>query len=408
MSPQRPLKVLIAGCGIGGITLALALRQRGLDYVVLEQADELREVGAGIQLSANATRLLDRLGVLAPLKEIAVAPEGLDIRSYRDGARILWTPLGEVASARFGAPYLHAHRADFLSILAQALAMDRVRLGARCANARQDSDGVQVTLESGEVVEGDVLVGADGIHSLIRDTLFPPPAMRHSGTAWRGTVAAMKVRHLGIEKNTNVWWGPERCVVHYYISGAAVLNWIGIVPYDESSVESWSAKGEIGQCLEEFRGWHDEITGLIGASDTVFKWALHDREPLARWTEGRITLIGDAAHAMLPYHAQGACMSIEDAYVLAAQLACAGGAPERALQEYEALRRPRASWVQRYSRAAEAHFTLADPDAVSRRDARLRASQGDYSSAFPPGQQRIYGYDADKPEDPALVAATAA
>ncbi len=389
-------RIVIAGCGIGGLTLALCLRRAGIEFVVLEQAEALTAVGAGIQLSPNAVRVLHWLGLGEPLARVAVAPIGLEIRSHH-GELILSTPLGAQASNHFGAPYYHAHRADLLDALVGALGLDKVQLGKRVLGFDQDAAGVSVDLADGPSVAGDLLVGADGIHSVVRAELFGVQVARFSGTAWRGVVPAERVAEFQIPEITSVWWGPHRSMVHYYVSGGRAINWIGIAPADGASIESWSATGSVEQALDEFDGWHPQIRTLIRETAQPFKWALHDRNPLPCWVTGRTALLGDAAHSMLPYHAQGAAQSIEDAWVLARCLEEGADDIPAALSRYESLRQPRTSWVQRFSRDAEVLFHMADPAAVERRDRRLKENQAAYPNGFPPGQENLYGYDAEAP-----------
>ena len=388
--------ILIAGGGIGGITTALCLRARGVPFELFEQADAFREVGAGIQLSANVVRILVKLGLGDSLARIGVRPEGLEVRSWQSGERILWTPLGDVAEKHFGAPYYHAHRAQVLDVLVQALGRESIHLGCKVKSVAHDGKGASLTLEDGSTHAGEALVAADGIHSLVRDQLFGKGAPRFSGNvAWRGTMPAEAVQDLKLDFLSSNWWGPERSLVHYYISAGRTHNWIGVGRSDAPSRESWSATGIVDDALAEYAGWHPQVRAVIGATTKLFRMALYDREPLYTWHSGRVVLLGDAAHAMLPYHAQGAAQSIEDAYVLAGCLAEAPGAPERAIGRYERIRKERAEWVQKFSREAEELFNMSDPARVARRDARLRENQQKYPSGFPEGQQKIYGYDAD-------------
>jgi salicylate hydroxylase len=388
--------ILIAGGGIGGIATALCLRARGVPFELFEQAEAFREVGAGIQLSANVMRILVKLGLGAELAKIGVRPKALEVRSWQSGERILWTPLGDAAEQHFGAPYLHAHRAEVLDVLVRALGSENIHLGCKVMKASQDAGGASLALEDGSVHDGEAVVGADGIHSLLREQLFGKGAPRFSGNvAWRGTMPAEAVAGLKLEHQSSNWWGPERSIVHYYISAGRTHNWIGVGRSAAPSRESWSATGSVDEALAEYAGWHPQVLGVIRATTKLFRMALYDREPLATWHAGRVVLLGDAAHAMLPYHAQGAAQSIEDAYVLAGCLADAPGAPVAAIERYERIRKPRGEWVQRFSREAEELFNMSDPAKVSRRDARLRENQRKYPSGFPEGQQKIYGYDAD-------------
>jgi len=388
--------VLIVGGGLGGIATALSLRARGVPFELFEQAEAFREVGAGIQLSANVMRILMKLGLGEPLAAIGVMPRGLEVRSWQSGERILWTPLGYEAERHFGAPYYHAHRAEILEVLVRALGSANVHFASKVARVGHDERGATVTLEDGTTHRGEIVVGADGIHSLVRDQLFGKSTPRFSGTvAWRGTMPAQAVAGLNLEFLSSNWWGPDRSLVHYFISGGRTHNWIGVGRSQAPSRESWSATGNAEEALAEYAGWHPQVLGVIRATTKLFRMALYDREPLASWHEGRVVLLGDSAHAMLPYHAQGAAQSIEDAYVLAACIAETPSAPVEAIERYERLRKERAEWVQRFSRQAEELFNMSDPAKVARRDSRLRENQRNYASGYPEGQQRIYGYDAD-------------
>lgn len=390
------MRALIAGGGIGGLTAALALRQRGIDALLFEQAEAFREVGAGIQVSANAVRVLRALGLGDDLARIAVAPLGLDVRSWQSGERILWTELGRVAEQRFGAPYYHVHRAELLDILVRALGGRGVHTGARVVSFTGDDASVTVTVADGRAFTGDVLVGADGIHSTIRARLFGEDRPRVSGNvAWRGLAPTVRVTSIGLEQVTGAWWGPNRSMVHYFVSSGRLLNWVGIGRAREAGRESWSAEGSVAEVLAEFAGWHPHVLAMIAATTRVLKQALYDRDPLPAWQQGRVVLLGDAAHAMMPFHAQGAAQSIEDAYLLAGSLAATPDAPIPAIDRYVRARKPRAEWVQRFSRDAEELCHMAAPAAIARRDARLREHQARYANSFPPAQERLYGYDAD-------------
>lgn len=391
--------VLIAGGGIGGLATALCLKARGVPFELFEQADAFREVGAGLQLSANVMRILMNLGLGERLARIGVMPRGLEVRSWRGGEPILWTPLGYEAERHFGAPYYHAHRAEVLEVLVAALGPGHVHLGCKVSAVSSDAQGASLVLANGSAHTGEIVVGADGIHSLVRDQLFGAGAPRFSGNvAWRGTMPAENVKDLGLECLSSNWWGPGRSFVHYYISAGRTHNWIGVGRSAAPSRESWSATGAVDEALAEYAGWHPQVLAVIRRTTRLFRMALYDREPLATWHAGRVVLLGDAAHAMLPYHAQGAAQSVEDAYVLAgciAEAASAGSAPVQAIERYERIRKARAEWVQRFSREAEELFNMSDEARVARRDTRLRENQLNYAGGFPEGQQRIYGYDAD-------------
>ena len=393
---QRALKVLIAGGGIGGITAALALRRRGIEAIPFEQADAFRQVGAGIQVSANAVRVLRGLDLADALGRVAVYPEARDYRAWDTGERLFWTPLGARAEARFGAPYYHVHRADLLNVLLSGLGDAHCHLNARVTRFEQDADGVAVTLADGRAFAGDVLIGADGIHSTVRAQLFGAEHPRYTGNvAWRGLLPAECVAHLGLERVTGVWIGPNRSIVQYYVASGRTFNWIGISRSAEPGRESWLAEGKIEDALADYAGWHSTIRAVIGATPRVLRQALYDREPLPDWRIGRVALLGDAAHPMLPFYAQGAAQSIEDAAVIAGCLAQAQRDPQAALARYVRLRQPRTAWMQGLSRREEELYQMTDAAAIATRNARMSKNRVPESATFPPEQERLYGYDAE-------------
>ena len=394
--PHSSLKILIAGGGIGGITLALALRQRGIEALLFEQAKAFSQVGAGIQLSANATRVLRTLGLGEALARLAVYPEGRDYRAWDDGDRLYWTPLGGRAQAHFGAPYYHAHRADLLDVLLGGLGDQGFRLNSHLDRFEQDAHGVTITLADGSAVTGDVLIGADGIHSTVRAQLFGRELPRYTGNvAWRGLVPAERVAHLDLGRVTGVWMGPNRSIVQYYVSAGRTFNWIGISRSEQPARESWLAEGRIEDALAEYTGWHDTIRTIIAATPRVLRQALYDREPLPDWRVGRVVLLGDAAHPMMPFYAQGAAQSIEDAYVLAGCLAASPEDPIAGLERYVRLRQPRTAWMQELSRQEEELYQMTDAAAIADRNARMRVNRIPESATFPPEQERLYGYDSE-------------
>jgi salicylate hydroxylase len=378
------MQAIVVGAGIGGLTVALALRAAGLDVVVYEQADALREVGAGIQLAPNATRLLHRLGLADALAGVGVKPDAIEHKRWQDGRILLRQPLGAMCEKTFGAPYYHLYRPDLLGVLADALPAGTVQLGHRCVALAQDADAVTLTFDNGDTARGSVVVGADGIHSTIRALVLGPESPRFSGSiAYRGLVPAERVAHLRLPRYSNGWLGPDRHFVHYFVgAGARLLNFVAIVPARDWRIESWSATGEVADALAEFDGWHPTVRTIIAAADRTHRWALYDREPLETWSVGRVTLLGDAAHAMLPFMAQGACQAVEDAVVLARCLTGAGpDAVADALRQYEALRKPRVWDVQRASWRNATTYHLPDGDRQRERDAAWAASatRGPYS-----------------------------
>jgi salicylate hydroxylase len=392
------MRIVIVGAGIGGLALALSLRRVGIDYVVLERARALEFVGAGIQLSPNATRILQRLGVLAELEPMIVRPGHHRFIDWQTADELLVTPLGDLVRDTFGSIYAHAHRAHLLDALATAIGDDeRIRLGTEVARVTSEASGASAVLESGEVVSGDIVVAADGVRSQIRETMFHPQPPRFSGCmAWRGLTPAEHVRELGLKHDSYVFMGPARSMVVYYVASGALVNWIGIGPSDGDTPESWTTQGSVADALREYEDWHPTVRQIIEASAAPFKWALYDREPLEQWVNQRIVLLGDAAHAMLPYHAQGAAQSIEDAWVLARSLEIHADTVDQALAHYEALRKPRATQVQDASRAAMHLFQMSLPEDIAKRNARFAKTQETIGEGFPPGQEWLFAYDAEQ------------
>lgn len=388
-----PLRVIIIGGGIGGLTAAIALRRAGMEATVFEQAVSLQRVGAGIQLSPNATRILERLGLGEQLRAIGRRPRALVTKDWRSGQTIFAIPMGERSLEAYGAPYYHVHRADLMAMLVEAAGPDTLRLGLRCTGLAQ-SGGVQASFPDGTVTSGQVLIGADGIHSFIRQDTFGRDEPRFSGcVAWRGTVPIDRLEGVEAAPDATVWWGPGRHFVHYRISGGREVNFVAVVPAAQGE-ESWLTEGSRDELLEEFQGWHPAVRHIIEAAERHHRSALYDRAPLPRWVRGNVALLGDAAHAMLPFQAQGAAQGIEDAMALCRCLAQYLDNPGNALLLYERLRRPRASRVQRASRANGRLFHLAPPLAGAR-DAIFRATARFAPSALARGQDWLYGYDVD-------------
>ena len=390
------LKVLVVGGGIGGITSVLALRQRGIDVQLYEQAGAFGQVGAGIQVSSNAARILLKLGLGEALKKVATYPEGRDYRGWDTGERLYYTPLGEKAQAHFGSPYYAAHRAELLEVLLSGLGDHGFRLGSRVERVDQDANGVMLTLANGESAHGDMLIGADGIHSTVRAQLFGEELPRYTGNvAWRGLVPAERVAHLDLGSVVGVWMGPNRSIVQYYVSAGKTFNWIGISRSPQPARESWLAEGKVEDALAEYEGWHPTIRTIIGATPKVLRQALYDREPLADWQVGRIVLIGDAAHPMMPFYAQGGAQSIEDAYVLAGCIAEGQNRPLEALRRFVKMRQPRTAWMQDLARREEELYQMNDAATIKARNEEMRSNSKTGTATFPPEQERLYSYDAE-------------
>ena len=341
--------ILIAGAGIGGLTAALALLRRGIPVRVVEQADALGEVGAGLQMSANATRALWQLGLAEPLMALACEPAGKEVRLWNSGRAWKLFDLGAESVAQYGYPYLTMYRPDLHAVLVDAvrrLDPGAIRLGARCVGFEPDAAGVSLHLADGSRIEGDALIGADGVHSVVRRQLFGDTPARFSGClAWRGVVRACDLSaHLLRQVGVN-WVGPGRHVIHYPLHGGELLNFVGIVERDDWQVESWTQKGTHEECHADFAGWHEDVHTLIDRVQTPYKWALMVRAPMTRWSRGRVGLLGDTCHPTLPFLAQGAAMAIEDGYVLARAIEAHADDLPLALQRFDAARIPRTTEI---------------------------------------------------------------
>lgn len=364
-------KILIAGAGIGGLAAALSLQKHGFDVTVLEKASELREVGAGVQLSANAVRPLYRLGLDRDLLEVASLPAGKRFRLWNTGQTWNLFDFGAESVKRYGVPYFTVYRADLHKVLVDAVRREdpgAIHVNAAVVDVFQDGDGVTAKLLDGSSLKADVLVGADGVHSIVRDRVIATDKPTFSGcVAWRGVIPAERLpAHLREPVGVN-WMGPGSHVVHYPLRRGELVNFVGILEKDAWVEESWNTSGTVEQCLADFEGWHPDVRTLAASLQTPFIWALMTREPMTNWTEGRVTLLGDAAHATLPFMSQGAAMAIEDGYVLARCLERYPSDPEHALQVYQSSRIERTTRIVRGSAANLGRFhnpLLATPGAA--------------------------------------------
>jgi 2-polyprenyl-6-methoxyphenol hydroxylase-like FAD-dependent oxidoreductase len=346
-------RIIIIGGGIGGLTAALALLRRGLDVEVHEQAAELKEVGAGIQTSANGTRVLHALGLAEALAGVQVLPSRREIRHWRTGETWSWFELGATSAKRYGTPHVMLHRGDLQMILADAvrqLKLDAIHLGKACVGVTPSGDQVTVRTASGETATAAYVIGADGIHSMVRESLFGADKPEFTGVvAWRGLVPMDRLpeslRHM---QGTN-WLGPKGHVLHYPVRRGELMNFISFVERDDWQVESWTIQGTTDELANDFQSWHHDVQTLIRNIDVPFKWALMVRPPMPRWSKGRVTLLGDACHPTLPFLGQGGVMAIEDAYVIAACLAKYVDDPTVAFARYEDIRRDRTAAVVRKS-----------------------------------------------------------
>lgn len=369
MAQSRP-HILVVGGGIGGLFAANALIMHGLSVAVYEQAPVLGEVGAGVYITPNSVRQLQRIG-LGPNVDKWGAKVGSNSRYFRqDGTPI--APVQVSDSAGWNATY-GMHRADLVNMLARALHEGVMHTGHRCAGFEQRGNVCHVTFANGATAEGDVVVGADGIHSALRPHVCASPHPVFSGTvAYRGVVAADLVPDWPAE-SWMMWLGQSKHFLAYPVRGGALINFVGFVPADREMQESWSAPGDPEALRREFADWDPRIGGLLDKVQITFRSALYDRDPLPVWTRGRLTLVGDAAHAMLPHLGQGANQSIEDGMALATILAHADSATvPAALLAYERLRRERAAEVQSGARRNGLRYDSLYAD-LEQRDAEIAA-----------------------------------
>jgi salicylate hydroxylase len=390
---RKDISVAIIGGGIGGLAATLSLLRAGFDVHVYEQARALSEVGAGVQISPNASRILHRLGLAEALAKMGVKPLAWHQRRWDDGRTLLRTAVAEAMEATFGSPHYQMHRADVLDALAGALPAERLHVGHRFTALVDRGDHVDVEFENGSRISVEALVGADGIHSAVRRVVFGPENPRFTGcVAYRGLVPADRLAHLDLEVSSVVWMGPGKHFIHYFVQSRHLVNFVAIIDQDTWTRESWTDRGNISDARAAFAGWHSQVRGILEAVDDTFIWALFDRKPMARWSVGRVTLLGDACHAMLPFMAQGAAQAIEDGATLGACLSQAGaqGVPD-ALRRYEALRLPRASRVQALSAINKTRFHLPDGPAQRERDAEMARGTTDWSLG---AVAWLYGHDA--------------
>ena len=340
----------------------------GIDVDVYEQAPQLGEIGAGFQMSANGTRVLSHLGLGEGMAKIAWEPSGKEIRMWNSGQTWKLFDLGAESVERYGFPYLMFHRADLHQLLVDAVRAeksDAIHLNAFCTGCDQDDRRVTLSLKGHDDVSGDALIGADGAHSNVRQALFGDEDKSFSGLiAWRGIINADDLPNGLVRPVGTNWVGPGGHIVHYFVRDGALLNFVGIQETDTWVAESWTAKGTKAECLADFDGWHSDVHTMIRNIDIPYKWALMKREPMERWTSGRVTLLGDACHAMVPMLAQGAVMAIEDGMVLARCIEKFGTDVETGLQRYEALRKDRTARTIRGSNENADRFhnsQLGDP-----------------------------------------------
>lgn len=375
--------IIIAGGGIGGLSAALALHRLGFKPHVLEQADSYDDLGAGIQLSANALHVARALGFEEALRPHVFVPQNARIRNFKTGKAIFTSPLAEAHETRYGAPYWHIHRADLIAVLREATIKAGIALttGCRVTGYQNHQDAIEVLTQTGSL-QADLLVGADGIHSAVQRDMGRQESTFTGQVAWRGLVPAHKIAKGLVPPDATIWVGPGRHFVAYYLRGGELINFVAVEEREQWADESWAQTGSMTQLRKAFAGWHESVETLLAASDECHLWGLFDRPVLPQWHAGRAVLLGDASHPMLPFMAQGGAMALEDAYVLASSLAsnlASNLSPnlnnantlQAALKAYEAARKPRIAYVQSRARANAKLFHLRSAFATGLRRAQF-------------------------------------
>ena len=381
MQPQR---VLIVGGGIGGLTAALALSRAGHAVQLYEQAPAFGEIGAGIMLTPNATRVLQHLGLGASLDRSGMRPPASRYRRFDDAALMGDAPLADAMESAYGAPYLHIHRSDLLDALLAAVNSHggtELHAGRRAAGCAQDGQSVTVHFGNGAEAEGDLLVACDGVRSTVRAQVAEHAEPRFRGqVAWRALAPAGSLPERVTDRASVVWIGEDRHIVQYVLRGGSLVNYVAIAVQQEWAEEGWNRPAPPAEVQEEFAGWHEDVQSLLQATPAgaLYKWGLFDRDPLQQWVYGRVALLGDAAHPMLPFMAQGSAMAIEDAAILARCIEAFDDL-EEALSRYQAVRCERTARVILQSRAQTSLYQRLTGDKK-----RQRAASTDW----------VYGFDA--------------
>jgi salicylate hydroxylase len=384
MGASAGSRIAVIGCGIGGLVAAIALRARGFDVAVYEQAGDVSAGGAGVSLGGNGMRLLDRLGLGPAIRRIASPPQRIQFHHWHTGDIFHQHAMGDWYTGTYGAPFLGVHRADLHQVLLEHSETEP-EVNHRCVELRESSTGVDLTFADGTKARADAVVGADGLRSAVREHVTGPDEAVFSGmSCFRGLVPIDQVPG-GDRMGLTFFLGPGRHLVAYPVRRGTLINFVAYVPDQVGTFESWSTKGDVAQAVTAFQGWHETVEALLRGTDDLGRWALYDREPLRRWSTDRVTLLGDAAHPMLPHAGQGSNQAIEDAVVLAHFLSRLEVG--EALRRYEQFRRPRTRLIQMGSRANAVCSWFPDGPEADARNAGFRQ--------LPESVAWIHGYDAE-------------
>ncbi len=387
ISNNRP-RIAVIGGGIAGLTVAASLLRAGIECTVYEQATVFADAGAGIQLAPNSARILHRLGLAGALERRATRAHAIETRRWQDGAPLARTELGASCAERYGAPYYLIQRADLHRSLLELLPPGVVRHSAACTAVEERPDGVTLRFADGTSEEAGVVVGADGIHSALRNTLVGDRPRFSGHTVHRGLVAAGRLPSLFEVPKVLFWLGPNGHVTSYPIARHGLVHFSAVITSPEWDPEVWSAPSRPEEAAAAFAGWNTDVAELIRAAEGTHHWALFDRDCVGGWSTGRMTLAGDAAHPMVPYLSQGANQAIEDAWVLADLLSAADVDPGPALRRYEELRLPRVREVHRRSRERGHEFHLPDGPQQRLRDRSMPTAERLDDYAW------LYGFEA--------------
>lgn len=351
------MKLLIAGAGIGGLTTALCLSQAGHSVSVFERANEFLEIGAGLQCGANAMHVLASLGLSDALHKLAVTPQRVDFRDFKTGANLHSMTLGDSYYAKYGAPYLHLHRADLHSVLLRALSSEAsvvLHLNAQVQSYSEADDSVTLSLQDGRSFSGDCLIAADGVHSVIRNQLLGESRPKFTrNVAWRGVIPVSRLPKNWMDIVVSNFVGPKKHMVLYYLRDKQLANFVGVVEHEHWHEDSWVSQAPWSELKQDFSGWHDSVQSIINVmdKDQCYRWGLFNHAPFNNWSSQRVTLLGDAAHSTLPFMASGAAMAIEDARILQRSLDQEVSV-EQGLQCYQRNRKTRTARIQKDSSQA--------------------------------------------------------